>query len=135
MSDLISYLKKHNNRFEKAPKVETLIFAQKTLASLGLCSLPQEMATFLNDVNVFCAEDTRIYGICPHPDETLDIVNANVFWKFFTKGKSLVLAENDFDILLYVPENSCYQIVDKQDGDVLEVYSTLEKALYAILKF
>lgn len=134
MKNLLTYLAK-NNDFPLIPtQSESIIFAQKTLKKLGFSPLPQELADFLHHQNGFKAEDCRIFGIFPEPNNLMDIVNANIFYQDKFSKDQLLIAENTFDFLLYDTTKQIYKIIDKQDFNVLEEYKTLEKALENIIK-
>ena len=134
MEKLLTYLAKNNDFSHNTAKAEMLIFAQKTLKKLGFAPLPQELTDFLHLQNGFKAEDCRIFGIYPEPNNLMDIVNANIFYQDKFSKDQLLIAENAFDFLLYDTTKQIYKIIDKQDFNVLEEYKTLEKALENIIK-
>ena len=64
----------------------------------------------------------------------MDIINVNILNKEKIKQEQLILADNEFDFLIFESKNKSYQIVDKQDLTVLEEYNTLEQGLNSIIK-
>lgn len=134
---MISILTKIKTLAVTAPEfsAENLIFAQRALNRLFIAPIPQEYIIFINLQNSFECSGCRLYGILPGNGNPLDIVNANLCAGLPDSNKKIVLGENEFDYLVFNYDCDAYQIVDKEDFEVLEEYTDLETALNHILKF
>ena len=116
------------------PTAEEIIFAQRALTRFHIAPLPAGYISFLKDCNSVAAEGSSLFGILPAPENPRDIVNANIAWRLPGAAFQIILGENEFDLLIYNHRAGCYQIIDKEDLEVLEEYSELEKAICNILK-
>lgn len=134
MQKFIDRLKSQNSFTPPPLDAETLIYAQKTLSQLGFCALPAGFVSFLHLLNGFSSEGCHIFGIIPDPMNFMDVVNVNVIRPLSPKNEKIILADNELDFLIYNQTAACYQIIDKQDMEVLEEYSELEPALGNIIK-
>lgn len=117
-----------------APSAEEIIFAQRALTRFHIAALPAEYVSFLKDCNAVAAEGSCLFGILPAADNARDIVNANIAYNLPDKNFQIILGENEFDLLIYNHRTERYQIIDKEDLEVLEEYSELKKAICNILK-
>ena len=64
----------------------------------------------------------------------MDIVNINIFYQDKLPKNNLLIAENEFDFLIYDASHQVYKIIDKQDLNVLEEYASFEQAIENIIK-
>lgn len=131
---ILAELKKHNTYSPQPLSPQDLIYAQKTLLKFGFAEIPEEFCNFLHQINGFAYEGEHIFGIIPEPLNFMDIINVNILNKEKIKQEQLILADNEFDFLIFESKNKSYQIVDKQDLAVLEEYNTLEQGLNSIIK-
>lgn len=134
MKELAQRLSKRQNESKKLPDLSFLIYANKALERFHYCGLPQAYAEFLKECNGFQGEGCCLYGIYPEQGNFNDIVNANRGSGDFSNKTRIILGENEFDYLIYDKAKEEYQIVDKNDKEVLEEYNDLEEAIIHILK-
>ena len=122
MTDFAEQLK--TQKFSTGEKLESeaLITAQKILFNMGLPSIPQTYADFLKQYNGLKANGAYLFGATV--DNDLDIVDLN---EQMTKPDgTLLLGYNDFDLLVFNFANKQYQIVDREDMEVLDSYQEKE---------
>lgn len=131
---MIETLKKQNTYAVEPLSPQDLIYAQKTLLKFGFAEIPEEVCKFLHQINGFTYEGSHIFGIIPEPLNFMDIINVNILNKEKLKQDQLILADNEFDFLIFDNKSKSYQIVDKQDLAVLEEYNNLEQGLSSIIR-
>ena len=131
---ILDKLKKQNAYAVEPLSPQDLIYAQKTLLKFGFAEIPEEVCNFLHQINGFAYEGCHIFGIIPEPLNFMDIINVNILNKEKLRQNQLILADNEFDFLIFNSKNKSYQIVDKQDLAVLEEYNNLEQGLNSIIK-
>lgn len=131
---ILDTLKKQNTYAVEPLSPQNLIYAQKTLLKFGFAEIPEEACNFLHHINGFTDEGCHIFGIIPEPLNFMDIINVNILNKEKLKQKQLILADNEFDFLIFDSKSKSYQIIDKQDLAVLEEYNNLEQGLNSIIK-
>lgn len=134
MKNMLKTLAKENEGSLPAVKTENIIFAQKTLKKFGFTIFPKELTDFWHQQNGFSAEGCHIFGIIPEPNNLMDIVNINIFYQDKLPKNNLLIAENEFDFLIYDASHQVYKIIDKQDLNVLEEYASFEQAIENIIK-
>ncbi len=116
------------------PGKKDFIFAERALVRKNIPLLPPAYVDFLKNCNSFRGEGCALFGILPGTQNSLDIVNIN-FAAFLPPEKEVViLGENEFDFLVFCKTSGTYLIIDKEDLEVLEEYTELEKAICNILK-
>lgn len=122
MSNFLEQLK--TQKFGTGEKLETeaLITAQKILFNMGLVGIPQTYADFLRQYNGIKANGAYLFGATV--DNDLDIVDLNE--QMAKPNGSLLLGYNDFDLLVFNFANKQYQIVDREDMEVLDSYPETE---------
>ena len=122
MSNFLEQLK--TQKFGTGEKLETeaLITAQKILFNMGLVGIPQTYADFLRQYNGIKANGAYLFGATV--DNDLDIVDLNE--QMAKPDGSLLLGYNDFDLLVFNFANKQYQIVDREDMEVLDSYPETE---------
>lgn len=103
-------------------EAEALITAQKILFNMGLVGIPQTYADFLRQYNGIKANGAYLFGATV--DNDLDIVDLNE--QMAKPDGSLLLGYNDFDLLVFNFANKQYQIVDREDMEVLDSYPETE---------
>lgn len=111
-----------------------IILCQKELMKNQIAPIPNPFLELLHTYNAISYDGAEIFGISPNEKFFLDILKANQMSPFTDKTKFVVLGCDEFDYMVYNTTNSTYQIIDKEDLEVLEEYTEIEQALYHILK-
>ena len=122
MTDFAEQLK--TQKFSTGEKLEpeALITAQKILFNMGLPNIPQTETDFLKQYNGLKANGAYLFGATV--DNDLDIVDLNE--QMPKPDGTLLLGYNDFDLLVFNFANKQYQIVDREDMEVLDSYQEKE---------
>ena len=100
-------------------KSEALIVAQKVLHNMGLDFIPPTYVDFLKHHNGIKANGCYLFGATV--DDDLDIIDKNE--QLPRPQNTILLGYNDFDLLGYNFKLKKYQIIDRQDMEVLENFS------------
>ena len=113
-----------NRKFTQGEKLESeaLIVAQKILVNSGLDFIPSSYASFLKHYNGIKANGAYLFGATV--DDELDIIDGNE--QISKPEKTLLLGYNDFDLLVFNFLEKQYQIVDREDMEVLDSYPETE---------
>lgn len=114
--------------------VKKIILCQKELMQNHNAMVPEDFLELLHNFNAAAYDGAKIFGIAPDGKIFMDIVLANQMSPFSGKQNMIVLGCDEFDYLTYNAERKTYQIIDKEDLEVLEEYSEIEPALRYILK-
>lgn len=122
MVNFVEQLKKQNISSGEKLEPEALIVAQKVLFSMGLDGIPQSYKNFLKHYNGIKANGAYLFGATV--DDELDIIDGNE--QISKPGKTLLLGYNDFDLLVFNFLEKQYQIVDREDMEVLDSYPETE---------
>lgn len=122
MSNFLEQLKTQKFGTGEKLEAEALITAQKILFNMGLVGIPQTYADFLRQYNGIKANGAYLFGATV--DNDLDIVDLNE--QMAKPDDSLLLGYNDFDLLVFNFANKQYQIVDREDMEVLDSYPETE---------
>ncbi len=111
---------------------EAVIVAQKVLHNMGLDFIPPSYVAFLKHHNGIKADGCYLFGATV--DDELDIIDQNE--KLPRPEKTILLGRNEFDMLAYNYEKKEYQIVDRQDMEVIDSYieNDIDTALSAIFQ-
>lgn len=96
--------------------------------------LPQDFINLLHLANGISYNGADVWAIFPNKDCFKDIKKENLSLKFESKQGLLLLGINDFDYLAYNQLNNLYQIIDRQDWEVLSQSSNLSEMLSYLLK-
>ncbi|MBR3675561.1 MAG: YrhA family protein [Alphaproteobacteria bacterium] len=133
MSDFINEIKKQKIYHGEKLEAEALIIAQKVLHNMGLDFIPQSYIDFLKHYNGLKFDGSYLFGATV--DDDLDIIDQNEQMK--KPEQTILLGYNDFDLLCYNYNLKRYQVVDRQDFQVLDTYNEDERdyALSKILNF
>lgn len=118
MLNFLSQLNPQNLTQGEKLETEALIVAQKLLVNSGLNFIPDSYIDFLKHYNGIKANGAYLFGATV--DNDLDIVDKNE--QMIKPDGSLLLGYNDFDLLVYNYQNRCYQIIDRDDLNVLDSY-------------
>lgn len=122
MINFAEQLKKQNISSGEKLEPEALIVAQKVLFSMGLDGIPQSYSDFLKKYNGIKANGAYLFGATI--DDELDIIDCN---EHMSKPEgTLLLGYNDFDLLVFNFLEKQYQIVDREDMEVLDSYPETE---------
>ena len=122
MLNFLSQLNPQNLTQGEKLETEALIVAQKLLVNSGLNFIPDSYIDFLKHYNGIKANGAYLFGATI--DNDLDIVDKNE--QMIKPDGSLLLGYNDFDLLVYNYQNRCYQIIDRDDLNVLDSYKENE---------
>lgn len=111
---------------------EALIVAQKVLHNIGLDFIPPTYVAFLKHHNGIKANGSFLFGATV--DDELDIIDQNE--QLQRPEKTILLGCNGFDLLGYNYEKKVYQIIDREDFEIIESYAEddLEAALGEIFQ-
>ncbi|MBQ9035581.1 MAG: YrhA family protein [Alphaproteobacteria bacterium] len=111
---------------------EALIVAQKVLHNMGLDFIPPTYVAFLKHHNGIKANGCYLFGATV--DDELDIIDQNE--QLPRPEKTILLGCNEFDLFGYNYEKKIYQIIDREDFEILESYAEdkLEAALGEIFQ-
>lgn len=115
-------------------KAKDIILCQKQLLSNRFPTIPDSFLKILHTFNAVSFNGSHIFGISPENQYLTDIFKANISHN--RNPNILLLGCNEFDYLGYNQLSKSYQIIDKEDAEVLEEYPEreLELALTYILK-
>lgn len=135
MNELIKHIKQTASARLAAPvNTQKIILCQKELTQNGNAMLPDAFLVILHSFNAVSYDGARIFGINPESKNFMDIVLANQMSPLAGKQNIVILGCDEFDYLAYNTETQTYQIIDKEDLEVLEEYSEIEPAIKHILK-
>lgn len=133
MKSFMEYIKQQ--KFFQGEKLEpeALIIAQKILHNMGLDFIPPSYVSFLKHYNGIKFDGAYLFGATV--DDDLDIVDKNAQIK--KPHNTILLGYNDFDLLCYNFLLKQYQIVDRNDFEILDTFSDeeYEYALSKIMNF
>ena len=122
------------DRLGKPVNTKKIILAQKELIQNGNAAIPESFLQFLRRYNGISYDGARIFGIATEGRIFLDIVPANQMSPFSGQNNLIILGCDEFDYLANNTECQQYQIIDKEDLEVLEEHSEIEPAILHILK-
>ena len=130
----IEQLKKNRySRINTPLDTKQAILLQKELNDNEFATIPDSFMQILHTSNGISCDSAVILGTYTN-DPLKDIVSQNI--RFDTDKNTLLLGISEMDLLVYKPQEKIYQIVDRDDADVLDEYDegNLLKALSAFLK-
>ncbi len=135
MSALFEYL--HKSRFAKISQplaTKDLILLQKHLAEQGFSQLPESFINILHISNGISYNTGDILGAFPQTSAIKDLLSENI--RLSHDGNILILGKSEMDFFIYNSEKKVYQIVDRDDMEVLNEYEDkeVEQAICAFLK-
>lgn len=104
------------------------------LAQHSIATIPEAYVNFLHFCNGLNHEDAWLCGIDVQHQKTNDIYQFNLQIAHPLSQDIIFLGFDEFDLLGYNQKWKTYQIIDKDDFEVLEEYQDLEPALNYILK-
>lgn len=107
---------------------------QRDLVKNNLPMLPLDFINLLHFANGISYDGAEVWAIFPQQDCFKDIKKENLGLKFERNNNLLILGINDFDYLAYNKAENLYQIIDRQDWDVLAQSPDLSEMLSHILK-
>jgi len=118
-----------SRKFAQGEKLEpeALIIAQKILVNAGMDFIPHSYVNFLKNYNGIKAGGAYLFGATV--DDELDIVDKNM--EMQKPEKTILLGYNDFDLLVYNYEKNKYEVVDREDFQVIDSYDD-EETDYAL---
>lgn len=106
---------------------------QKSLHANGFSAVPTGYAEFLRRFNGMIFRGAYLFGMNPLGDFFLDILKENILFRL-NDPQMLFLGYNEYDMLAYHPQTQCYQIIDKEDQEVLHSYPDAAQAIKHLLK-
>ncbi len=124
------------NDIEKQPALtpSNLINCQKQLQQNNIAPIPQAYLELLHFCNGLYVDGAWLAGIYPDTPQALDIYLLNLQVKHPLSRDIIILGADDFDYLAFNHKWQIYQIIDKDDLEVLEEYQQLEQVLNYFLK-
>lgn len=130
----IEQLKKDRySRINQPLDTKQAILLQKELNDNEFATIPDSFMQILHVSNGISCNSSVVLGSFEQ-DPLKDIVSQNI--RFDTDKNTLLLGISEMDLFVYKPQNKVYQIIDREDMEVLDEYDEdkLLKALSAFLK-
>ncbi len=135
---MLTLLKRIKNKIHPPKEVlltQALISqASQILAQHHIASIPSDYLHFLHFCNGLQYQDAWLLGIFEEHTQINDICRFNLQISHPLSKDIIILGFDEFDLLGYNQKWNSYQIIDKDDFEVLEEYQDLETALNYILK-
>lgn len=123
MKRFMDLIKNQNYHHGETLEPEALIVAQKGLCNMGLDFIPPSYADFLKHYNGIKYDGSYLFGATV--DDDLDILDKNE--QMSRPENCILLGCNEFDLLCYNYRQKVYQIVDRTDFEVLDIYADGER--------
>ncbi len=111
-----------------------IIRCQKQLKQNNIAPIPDEYLQLLRFSNGLRGNGSLLAGIYPENPEFPDLLRLNLRVRHPLCRDLIILGVNEMDYLGYNHKWQVYQIIDKDDFEVLEEYHELTAALNDILK-
>lgn len=111
-----------------------IIRCQKQLKQNNIAPVPNEYLQLLRFSNGLRGNGSLLAGIYPENPEFPDLLRLNLRVRHPLCRDLIILGVNEMDYLGYNHKWQVYQIIDKDDFEVLEEYHELTAALNDILK-
>lgn len=111
-----------------------IIRCQKQLKQNNIAPVPDEYLQLLRFSNGLRGNGSLLAGIYPENPEFPDLLRLNLRVRHPLCRDLIILGANEMDYLGYNHKWQVYQIIDKDDFEVLEEYHELTAALNDILK-
>jgi hypothetical protein len=111
-----------------------IIRCQKQLKQNNIAPVPDEYLQLLRFSNGLRGNGSLLAGIYPENPEFPDLLRLNLRVRHPLCRDLIILGVNEMDYLGYNHKWQVYQIIDKDDFEVLEEYHELTTALNDILK-
>ena len=111
-----------------------IISCQKQLKQNNIAPVPDEYLQLLRFSNGLRGNGSLLAGIYPENPEFPDLLRLNLRVRHPLCRDLIILGVNEMDYLGYNHKWQVYQIIDKDDFEVLEEYHELTAALNDILK-
>lgn len=111
-----------------------IIRCQKQLKQNNIAPVPDEYLQLLRFSNGLRGNGNLLAGIYPENPEFPDLLRLNLRVRHPLCRDLIILGVNEMDYLGYNHKWQVYQIIDKDDFEVLEEYHELTAALNDILK-
>ena len=111
-----------------------IIRCQKQLKQNNIAPVPDEYLQLLRFSNGLRGNGSLLAGIYPENPEFPDLLRLNLRVRHPLCRELIILGVNEMDYLGYNHKWQVYQIIDKDDFEVLEEYHELTAALNDILK-
>lgn len=111
-----------------------IIRCQKQLKQNNIAPVPDEYLQLLRFSNGLRGNGSLLAGIYPENPEFPDLLRLNLRVRHPLCRDLIILGVNEMDYLGYNHKWQVYQIIDKDDFEVLEEYHEVTAALNDILK-
>lgn len=119
MNDFLAYLDTIAFVEGEPLEKEAIIVAQKVLYNMGLDFIPASYVSFLRHHNGIKTNGCYLFGATV--DDDLDIIDKNE--QMARPENTIILGYNDFDLLVYNYVEKEYQIIDREDFELLDSYT------------
>lgn len=123
-----------SSHYGKPINSQKIILTQKELVQNHNTPLPEKFLELLHLYNGISYDGATILGITSASRGFRDITLSNQMSPFKGHPHLVLLGYDELDYLVYNAQNHSYQIIDKEDLEVLEEYSDMVTAILHILK-
>ena len=125
--------KSRYSRLNSPVDTKQSILLQKELNDNEFAPIPESFMQVLHASNGISYDSSVILGTFTH-EPLQDIVSQNI--RFGTDENTLILGLSEMDFFVYKPKKKTYQIVDRDDFEVLSEYPEEDvlKAIEAFLR-
>lgn len=109
--------------------IKELIFYQRKLRLNNFPCIPEDYIKFLHQYNSLIGNNFWLFGIKPRKNNDMDIIFENIAINHPNKKQCLILGFDDVCYLIWNQQTLSYQLIDKNDFEVLNNYQTCSNAL------
>lgn len=108
---------------------------QHKLYDNGIAVLPVSYIHFLEKINGVQTDSLSLFGITDEKSNTVaDIYSRNSIAGIPKQKDRVFLGDNFCEYLCYSWYNKCYQIIDKESGEIVKQFSVFETAMLFFLR-
>ena len=111
-----------------------IVSEQESLKNNGIAQIPQAYIDFLHLSNGLIYNGAMLFGIYSSEENLLNITTLNLEIHHPLCHDLILLGQNEMDYLGYNQKWKVYQIIDKDDFEVLDEYQNCIEALKDLLK-
>ncbi len=123
----ISFLR--NSYTGKRIETQDIILYQRKLKLNNFPCIPEDYIKFLHQYNSLAGDNFWLFGINPRKNSDMDIIFENIAINHPNKEQHLILGFDDVCYFSWNQQILSYQLIDKNDFEVLNNYQTCHEAL------